>query len=131
MSWSRGRYKADTKQILELMTKMHSPVVIAAKFIELERQETEQRGEPFEGMCVHKLMRLVYIAHGVHLVRTDKPLTSAAFEAWKCGPVCPELLRYIKRNMVQKEPIELSMWGRFMGALRLLQRKFSNNNTKA
>ena len=35
------------------------------------------------------LQKLLYFAHGFHLVRTGQPLVYGYFEAWKSGPVHP------------------------------------------
>ncbi len=43
------------------------------------------------------LMKLVYISHGVYLSLTDKPLISERVEAWKYGPVIPDLYNDIKK----------------------------------
>ena len=36
---------------------------------------------------VTKLLKLVYIAHGIHLAKTGSPLIDDRVEAWKYGPV--------------------------------------------
>ena len=43
------------------------------------------------------LMKLVYISHGVYLSITNKPLISERIEAWKYGPVIPDLYHDIKK----------------------------------
>ena len=43
-----------------------------------------------------KIIKLVYIAHGVHLGYTDKPLIEEYVQAWKYGPVIPELYHEFK-----------------------------------
>jgi uncharacterized phage-associated protein len=35
------------------------------------------------------LQKLLYFAHGLHLVETKHPLVTGFFEAWKYGPVHP------------------------------------------
>jgi len=44
-----------------------------------------------------KLMKLVYIAHGWHLVIKDSDLFANRIEAWKYGPVIPDLYHATKR----------------------------------
>jgi uncharacterized phage-associated protein len=43
-----------------------------------------------------KLQKLVYFAHGYHLVKYGKPLLNERFEAWKYGPVVPEIYHDFK-----------------------------------
>src|SRR4051794_34975608 len=35
------------------------------------------------------LQKLLYFAHGLHLVETTRPLVAGFFEAWQYGPVHP------------------------------------------
>lgn len=51
-----------------------------------------------------KLLKLVYIANGWHLAHTDKPLFDDRVEAWKYGPVIPELYHEFKHY--GHEPIQ-------------------------
>lgn len=44
-----------------------------------------------------QLMKLVYIAYGWHLAMTGKPLFLDRIEAWKYGPVIPNLYHATKR----------------------------------
>jgi uncharacterized phage-associated protein len=43
-----------------------------------------------------KLQKLVYFAQGYHLVKYGKPLINERFEAWKYGPVVPEIYQDFK-----------------------------------
>lgn len=43
-----------------------------------------------------KLQKLVFMAHGWKLAFTGEPLINEAFEAWRYGPVVPELYREFK-----------------------------------
>jgi len=45
-----------------------------------------------------KLFKLLYFANAIFLVKTDKKLITQTFQAWKHGPVIPELYRELKRN---------------------------------
>lgn len=44
-----------------------------------------------------KLLKLMYFAHGWHLAITDAPLVNERPEAWKFGPVFPEVYHAFKR----------------------------------
>ena len=44
-----------------------------------------------------KLLKLTYISHGYHLGFYDKPLICNEIQAWKYGPVIPELYFVTKR----------------------------------
>lgn len=44
-----------------------------------------------------KLIKMVYIAHGWHLVAYNEPLINEAVEAWKYGPVISNLYQKVKR----------------------------------
>lgn len=48
-----------------------------------------------EGVIVDplKIQKLVYLSHGWHLAFVKTPLISETIEAWKYGPVVPELYR--------------------------------------
>lgn len=63
---------------------------IAKKFIELSNKDSIP-------MSPMKLLKLTYIAHGYYLAFTDKPLFENKIEAWKYGPVIPDLYHIIKR----------------------------------
>jgi len=43
------------------------------------------------------LQKLLYFAHGIHLVQTKEPLVSGYFEAWQYGPVHPSAYMAFKR----------------------------------
>jgi uncharacterized phage-associated protein len=40
-----------------------------------------------------KLQKLLYFAHGMHLIQTNTPLVGGNFEAWQRGPVHPAVYR--------------------------------------
>lgn len=42
------------------------------------------------------LQKLLYFAHGIHLVQTKEPLVSGYFEAWQYGPVHPSAYKAFK-----------------------------------
>jgi uncharacterized phage-associated protein len=55
-----------------------------------------------------KLQKLIYIAHGWSLAFTGRPLIKESFEAWKYGPVVPELYQRFKeyRSKYITQPTE-------------------------
>jgi len=64
----------------------HDPRAIANTILD----EAEKEGIRVTNIALQKL---VYFAHGIHLIRMKKPLVSGYFEAWKYGPVHPVLYR--------------------------------------
>lgn len=70
---------------------MYNCFDIAEKLIELSKKDINP-------MTPMKLLKLTYIAHGYYLAFTDKPLFSNRIEAWRYGPVIPELYHIIKLN---------------------------------
>lgn len=52
-------------------------------------------GERIDEMKLHKLM---YLLQREAIVRTGEPLFDATFQAWKYGPVIPEVRTLYKRN---------------------------------
>lgn len=56
-------------------------------------QKSFDTGIPLTPM---KLLKLVYIAHGWHRGYLDKNLINDAVQAWRYGPVIPDLYRKIK-----------------------------------
>lgn len=48
-----------------------------------------------EGLSITHLalQKLIYFAHGIHLMQTKKPLVSGYFEAWEFGPVNPSVYK--------------------------------------
>jgi uncharacterized phage-associated protein len=69
---------------------MYNCFDIAKVFLKLSKEE----GIPMPPM---KLLKLIYIAHGYFLGFTDKPLFKNEIQAWKYGPVIPDLYFIIKR----------------------------------
>ena len=68
----------------------YSACSVAKYFIEQKLQENNTPPTPMQ------LLKLVYIAHGWNLAINDKPLISDRIEAWKYGPVIPNLYHEIK-----------------------------------
>lgn len=70
---------------------MYNCFDIANYFVELAKKDGQVIGPM-------KLLKLTYIAHGYYLAFTDKPLFDNKIEAWKYGPVIPDLYHIIKRT---------------------------------
>lgn len=68
---------------------MYSSDVIAYAFVIRGIKE----GLPVTQMSLQKL---AYIAHGVHLAEHDVPLITEKFQAWKFGPVIPQIYHTYK-----------------------------------
>lgn len=69
---------------------MVSSIAVANEFIRLGIKD----GETFTPM---QLLKLVYIAHGWMLAVYSEPLISERIEAWRYGPVIPDLYQKIKK----------------------------------
>jgi len=69
---------------------MYSSFDIAKRILALAQKDSQQ-------ITPMKLLKLVYIMHGWHLGIKDEPLINDAIQAWKYGPVIPELYHKIKR----------------------------------
>jgi len=69
---------------------MYNCFDIATYFLKL----AEIEGSSIKTM---KLLKLAYIAHGYHLGFFEYPLFKNRIEAWKYGPVIPDLYRVIRR----------------------------------
>lgn len=68
---------------------MHDARSIANKFIELA-------GEHGNSLTPMQLLKLVYIAHGWMLGLYGVPLIKNRIQAWKFGPVIPDLYHAVK-----------------------------------
>ncbi len=53
-----------------------------------------------------KLQKLIYFAHGLHLALGKGPLINDAFEAWKYGPVVPDLYHKFKGYFAGPIPLD-------------------------
>lgn len=74
-------------------------LAVANRFIELAHEQ----GDSCSNM---KLQKLVYFAHGLHLALGKGPLISEQFEAWRYGPVVPELYQKFKGYFAGPIPID-------------------------
>ena len=71
---------------------------VASYFVEL----ADERGAgPFTPM---QLLKLTYIAHGYSLGLQSTPLIENKVEAWKFGPVIPDLYHSIKEFLSHSWP---------------------------
>lgn len=70
---------------------------------DVARYILEQKGE----MSTWKLQKLCYYAQAWHYTWTERRLFSEDFQAWRNGPVCPELFQAHKgKFMVAAEDIQ-------------------------
>lgn len=56
------------------------------------------------------LQKLIYFAHGIHLMQTKEPLVSGYFEAWQYGPVHPSVYRAF--NDAGSQPLRIRATGK-------------------
>lgn len=79
----------------------HNALLIANKLIEGAKKNNEASFTPMQ------LIKMVYIAHGWMLGLFGRPLIRQSVEAWKYGPVVPDVYYAIKhyRNNPVKEYI--------------------------
>ncbi|GAB3913927.1 Panacea domain-containing protein [Larkinella knui] len=84
---------------------MYPALLIARQFINKGIAE----GRPLTPM---KLQKLIYMAHGLHLARHEKPLIAEQVQAWSYGPVIPDVYTRFKRfgNNPITTPIPTNDW---------------------
>lgn len=82
--------------------------VVANQFIGLARKEGKT-------LTPLQLMKLVYIAHGWMLGLRQRPLIIEPVEAWRYGPIIPELYRETKKygSGAVTDEISTSAWKRW------------------
>lgn len=73
---------------------------VAEFFVQLANESEDDQ------MTNLKLNKLLYYAQGAYLARTGRPLFHAQIEAWRYGPVIPEI--YQKYRVCGKNPISSS-----------------------
>lgn len=69
--------------------KSYKSILVGKKFLELACEKNE-------AITPMQLIKLVYLAHGWMLALCRRPLIQEDVEAWKYGPVIPELYQEIK-----------------------------------
>lgn len=69
---------------------------VALFFIDLAKQKND--AECGDLMTNLRLQKLLFFAQGWHLARYGKPLFDAPIEAWRLGPVVPEVYRTYKKH---------------------------------
>lgn len=84
----------------------HTALQVANKIIELGQSKL-----PPQYYTPMQLLKLVYIAHGWMLGICGTPLIREQIEAWKYGPVIPELYQDVKR--FGSSPIFVNKLGNF------------------
>jgi len=62
-------------------------VAVANRFVEIANESGSK------DLSLMKLLKVVYFAHGWHLALAKKPLIDEQIEAWKFGPVAPDVYR--------------------------------------
>lgn len=90
---------------------MYNCFDIAKTFVKFAKAENK-------GVDTMKLLKLTYIAHGYYLGFFSKPLFESQVEAWKYGPVIPELYHVIKRfgtGNVDKDLLDLYSENQIIG----------------
>jgi uncharacterized phage-associated protein len=73
---------------------MTSVVNIANYILQIAKRDTEE--EEYELISHMKLQKLIYYCQGFNLAFYDTPLFPEPIEAWKHGPVCPNLYHELK-----------------------------------
>ncbi|RXK83195.1 Panacea domain-containing protein [Filimonas effusa] len=64
-----------------------------------------EEGNPLSQM---KLQKMVYFAHGIHMALHKEALVSEKFQAWKFGPVVPDI--YHAYKLYGSDPIASTEW---------------------
>lgn len=80
----------------------YSPAAVANAFLDI----AEKQGKQLDHM---KIQKLVYLAHAWNLTLNSRPLINGYVEAWKFGPVIPELYQQCKHfgsNNITEKIIE-------------------------
>lgn len=79
---------------------MTDVLVIADEMLKVAKQNNKH-------LTPMKLVKILYIAHGFRLGRDDVPLFSNKIEAWKYGPIIPDLYRSTKKFGHKDIPFDL------------------------
>ncbi len=68
----------------EGVQKGHNSLAVANRFVDLSQEQNKT-------ITIMQLVKFVYLAHGWHWGFYDEPLICDRVEAWKFGPVVPEV----------------------------------------
>ncbi len=102
---------------------MYPAAAVANAFLQMADAE----GRPLTHM---QLQKLVYITHGWHWAVTGRPLIAESVEAWKYGPVIPELYELLKQFGREPVTAPLSWWDGESGAWRTTVPQFPADSTE-
>ena len=84
------------------MTQGHDSRGIANIFVQIARKVEH----PIHPLTIMSLVKYVYFAHGWTLGYTGKPLICHKVQAWKFGPVIPEVYQAFRgKGFISKEAI--------------------------
>ncbi len=82
---------------------MYSTSAVANEFLEIAKKDNKD-------LTNLKLVKLMYIAQGLSLAFFDKPIFDSNIEAWKYGPVVPEIyheFKFFKANPITTKSVDL------------------------
>jgi uncharacterized phage-associated protein len=79
---------------------MHTAITVADEILKIAKSEGRM-------LTPLQLMKLVYISHGWHLAIRGQYLFGNRIEAWKYGPVIPDLYRATKQFGRNPIPLDL------------------------
>lgn len=79
---------------------MHTAIKVADEILKIAKSEGRM-------LTPLQLMKLVYISHGWHLAIRGQDLFGNRIEAWKYGPVIPDLYRATKKFGRNPIPLDL------------------------
>jgi uncharacterized phage-associated protein len=83
---------------------------VRAANVILDRASTDNRS-----LTPLQVMKLVYMAHGIHLAAYDAPLIPDHIQAWQYGPVVPSLYQHMKpfgNRPIQPPRLKLTLFDR-------------------
>lgn len=85
-----------------IMNTNISAMDVAAFFVRMDDLKDIE-----DGITNLKIQKLLYYAQGYHLAYFGKPLFSDAIEAWRYGPVVPEVYRKLSR--FSRNPVDIEI----------------------
>lgn len=99
--------------LLSLPLPTHDPRTICNLILD----EADRTKQSITNLALQKLL---YFAHGLHLVETKRPLVTGFFEAWQFGPVHPIAYRAFKSAGAEPIPFRAMIEDPFTRAVRPL-----------